>query len=124
MDTASDRPRRMALVVQSSAADRLEAAAAFAASGAATGMTVEVLLAGPALHCVAEGRLDAAVAARFAEAREVGSLRLYGCSASLHRAGIDPARVTAADAPLPLDEVVGIPAFLEHLAGADIQLFI
>ncbi len=124
MDAAAGRPRRMALVVQSDAADRLETAAAIAASGAATGMTVAVLFSGPALRAVIEGRLEAAVARRFADAREVGSLRLYACSASLRHAGADPARATSAGTPLRLDEVIGIPAFLEQLAGADVQLFI
>ena len=124
MKSPADGLRRMALVVQSGAADRLEEAAAFAASGAAMGMAVEVLFTGPALRCLVEGRLEPSVAARFADAREVGTLRLYGCSAALRRAGVAPEEATAAGASFPLDGVLGIPAFLERLAGAEVQLFI
>jgi predicted peroxiredoxin len=115
--------RRMVLVLVSDGDERLGEAAAFAASGAAMGFAVHLLLTGPALARAVAGRLPGDAAARVAEAREAGDVRLYGCSAALRRLGLATEAVVGPGASgLPLDAVVGIPAFLEHLAGAEVQL--
>ncbi len=112
---------RMALVLVSDADDRFEEAVTFVASGAAMGMAVRVLVTGPALGRVLAGRLPAEAGARLAEAREAGDVRLFACSAALRRAGATPESVIGRGTP-PFDEVLGVPAFLAYLAGAEVQL--
>lgn len=113
---------RMALLVLSDADDRLEEAATFVASAAAMDMAVRVLVAGRALARVLGGGLPPAAAARLAEARALGDVRLFACSAALRRAGATRESALERE-PRLFDDVVGVPAFLaEHLSGAEVQL--
>jgi peroxiredoxin family protein len=114
----------MAIILLSDADARLAEAAAFAASGAATGFAVHVLVTGAALARVAAGSLPPGVAATLGDARDVGEVRVYACSAALARLGLAPDRIgdRSASGALAIDAVVGIPTFLEPLAGAEVQL--
>lgn len=105
---------------------------ALAASAAAVGDRVEVVLFNAALTDWVEGswdRLDPApplTAERIEEvgfpsltdmleqARETGNLSLYGCSASARLLGLDPARVQER-----VDAVAGWQTFTRKIARAD-----
>ena len=80
---------------------------------------VDVFLFGPALGAAVAAGGDAEhPAALLHQAREAGTCRLLGCSASLVSEKVDPARAEAA-----LDAVVGWPTVLEWSRGVVDRFF-
>src|SRR6266568_817083 len=91
----------------------------FVAHAAAMDDRVDVFLFGSALGAVVAAVGDAEhPAALLLQAREAGTCRLLGCSASLVSEKVDPAGADAA-----LDAVVGWPTVLEWSRGVVDRFF-
>lgn len=107
-------PERRVVVFLSHADETsLRLAGACALAAAAMGDRVDVFLFGPALPAVVAAGVEADGAARLLhQARQAGTCRLLGCSASLVEEKVDPAEAERA-----LDAVVGWPTVVEWSRG-------
>ncbi len=104
---------RVVLFVSHADAPSLEAAGSCALAAAAMSERVDVFLYGPALAAAVDAHGDPDhPAARLHQARELGTCRLLGCSASVVESAVDPGRAEAA-----LDAVVGWPTIIEWSRG-------
>jgi len=97
----------------------LRLAGSCALSAAAMGERVDIFLFGPALGAAVDAREDPEhPAALLHQAREAGTCRLLGCSASLVAEKVDPVRAERA-----LDAVVGWPTVVEWSRGVVDRFF-
>jgi uncharacterized protein (DUF58 family) len=109
----------VALFVSHDDPTSLRLAGSCALAAAAMGDRVDAFLFGPALAAAVEARDDAEhPAALLHQAREAGTCRLLGCSASLVTERVDPVRAEAA-----LDAVVGWPTVVEWSRGVVDRFF-
>jgi uncharacterized protein (DUF58 family) len=105
--------RRVIVFVSHADETSLALAGSCALAAAAMGDRVDVFLFGPALPAVVAARDEADGAGRLLhEARQAGTCRLLGCSASLVEQKVDPGEAERA-----LDAVVGWPTVLEWSRG-------
>ena len=123
--------------------DALHQVGTLALTAAAMGKDVSVILMFWTIKKLAEGRLDDVdfppeyaqhgpevarllkekkvprISEMFREARQVGQFHLVACSAGLEYMGVDTEAVAK-----NVDEVMGLPAILSLVAGAETTLFI
>jgi uncharacterized protein (DUF58 family) len=110
---------RVVIFVAHADATSLRLAGSCALAAAAMDDRVDVFLFGPAVGAAVAASGDAEhPAALLHQAREAGTCRLLGCSASLVSEKVDPARAEAA-----LDAVVGWPTVLEWSRGVVDRFF-
>ena len=112
-------PGRIVLFVSHSDATALRLAGSCALAAASMGQRVDVFLFGAALAAAVEAHGDADhAAALLQQARQAGTCRLLGCSASLVAERVDAARAEVA-----LDAVVGWPTVIEWSRGVVDRFF-
>jgi peroxiredoxin family protein len=136
--------KRMSLVVFSGTTDKLIAASTLATGAAAMGMDVELFLTFWGLEAFRKGAKTQPprIAAEFADygpvmmelmqakhvphwldtlrdAREIGSVKVYACSATMELFGI-----TQEDLEDVVDEVTGVATFIDRAKDAAISMFI
>ncbi len=110
---------RVVLFVSHADAAALRLAGSCALAAAAMNDRVDVFLFGPALRAAVEAKGDPEhPAALLQRARQAGSCRLLGCSASMVEEKLDPSWVEAA-----LDAVVGWPTVVEWSRGVVDRFF-
>ena len=119
------------IYAHSGAPDRIHQTAALAASAAANGDDVHVILFFGALRRFVDDDLDAPLPAEedargahsaeelIESARRLGKLRVYACAAQPRLLGLAPEDV--ADV---VDEVISLPEFMRKTKGAETKLFI
>jgi len=110
---------RLVIFVSHSDETALRLAGSCALAAVSMGGRLDVFLFGPALPAVveAEGEADHP-AGLLHRARAAGNCRLLGCSASLVKEKVDPARAEAV-----LDAVVGWPTVVEWSRGVVDRFF-
>lgn len=137
------KARQMAIFAHSGDFDRLYQVATLAASAAANGEEVHIILFFDALRKFVEDRVDEMsfpasygeegerIAGRMKEARahsvsdliesarQVGKVVLYACASQVKFMGY-----TAREVEGVVDEVISLPVFLSRTQGAETKLFI
>jgi uncharacterized protein (DUF58 family) len=110
---------RVVLFISHADATALRLAGSCALAAASMGDRVDVFLFGSALAAAVEAHGDADhAAALLYQAREAGTCRLLGCSASVVEERVDLARAETA-----LDAVVGWPTVVEWSRGVVDRFF-
>lgn len=106
-------PGRVAIFLSHADETALRLAGSCAATAAALGDRVDVFLFGPALTAIRDAMLeDEHAGTLLVQSRELGTVRLVACSASLVEARMDPA-----EAERTFDAVVGWPTIVEWSRG-------
>lgn len=112
--------RRTIVFLSHADAEAVRVAGSCALAAAAMGDRVDVFLLGEAVRVVVEAtdeRHDGPARALF-QAQELGTCRLFACSAGLVESGLDPGVVQDV-----LDAVVGWPTILEWTRGVPDRFF-
>ena len=122
---------RFVIYAHSGESERIHQTATLAASAAANGDEVHVILFSGALKRFVDDDLDSCLPAAesgrgahsaeelIESARRLGRLRVYACAAQPRLLGI-----SAEDVADVVDEVISLPEFMRKTKGAETKLFI